>query len=75
MNWIRVSMLAMLLVTLQGCSLFQMTPTIGLTAEEVTRKVCGLWLPTSYDSGVDSPQSIEEDRVNNAKREEFCRGT
>ena len=44
----------------------------GLTAAEVKAEVCKRWVAISYDSEIDDQQTIDEVRVNNAKRDGFC---
>ena len=64
----------LLLVTavLAGCASTRTTPTTGLTAARVVTDVCALWTPVSYDSELDSQETVDGNRELNDRREGFC---
>lgn len=63
----KLFVLAMLCATLSGCASW--TRSSAVTAEGV----CAVWPITPY-SKKDTPETIEGNRLNNARHEGFCSG-
>ena len=63
----RYAILTILLTTLNGCG--SLTKTIVATADSA----CQVWPVTPY-SKKDTKETIEGNRLNNARREGWCQG-
>lgn len=55
-----------LLALMEGC---RTTPSTGIPGE-----VCLIWRPITYSASRDSPETVDEVRAQNARRQSFCDG-
>jgi hypothetical protein len=67
----KLILLAMLLPLAAGCQLNK-TNLTGTTANS-RPPVCTVWRGVSYSAKLDTPQTVAEIRVNNAKRGAYCK--
>jgi len=56
----------MLLASMAGC---KTTPSTGIPSE-----VCLIWKPITFSASRDTPETVEEIRAQNARRQVFCEG-
>lgn len=63
----RYALAMLLILPLTGCS--SLTGTV-----ETNKSVCGVWRNVSWSSK-DTPQTIVEVKVNNARRDGWCHGS
>ena len=60
---------SLLLMLLAGCQSDRLTPTTGTGHSPL---VCSQWVPITYASKHDTPETVQQVRVNNAKRGAYC---
>ncbi len=70
----KLSVLAMLPLTLTGCFQTLTTERLALKADaNIVSQICGrAWKAIKYDSLLDTPLTVEEVRAANRAREAFC---
>lgn len=48
------------------------TPNVQPATDQIVADVCTVWLPVSFDSTIDSPQTVSEVQAGNRARDAYC---
>ena len=55
-----------------GSCLGPVTPNVQPAVDQIVADVCTVWLPVSFDSTLDTPQTVTEVQAGNRARDAYC---
>ncbi len=67
-----------IIVLLGACASFVLgpsTPDVQTASDQIAADVCSVWLSITYDSTLDSPETVTEVQAGNRARDAYCEET